>query len=339
MDVQSYVKDKASVLLMHMAGLFFLSLFLKLSGNSTQSIAVIVVVWIFAVSTWLTVDCKRRKKLFKELFKLLEELDKPYLIAEVMAASPRLDDRLYREALRISNRSIIERVHELETAGRDYKEYIESWVHEVKLPLTAARLICENERGQKNRELLIQLDRIEKQVEQVLFYARMEQAYKDYLIHRVNLREVAAASVAANKNYFIQKGMQVSLELPENEPIYVSTDEKWVAFLLNQIFSNAIKYCKEERPLLRIYSIQGKQQISLAMEDNGMGIGKEDMGRIFDKGFTGKNGRNGKESTGIGLYLCKKLSDKLGLGIAAESKEGEYTRIILTFPESNLSKM
>lgn len=339
MDVRSYVKDKMAVLLMHMAGLFFLSLFLKLSGNRTESIVVIAVVWMLAVSIWLLVDYKKRKNLFDNLFELLEELDKPYLIAEVMEASPRLDDRLYREALRISNRSIIERVHELETAGKDYKEYIESWVHEVKLPLTAAKLICENEPGQKNRELLIQLDRIEKQVEQVLFYARMEQAYKDYLIHRVNLREVIAASVAANKNYFIQKGMQVSLELPEAAPLYVSTDEKWVAFLLDQIFSNAIKYCKEERPLLRIYSIQGKQQISLVMEDNGIGIAKEDMRRIFDKGFTGKNGRNGKASTGIGLYLCKKLSDKLGLGIAAESKEGDYTRIILTFPESNLSKM
>lgn len=345
MRLTDYLKAHAAVLLAHIAGIFFLSLYLQLVGNSNTDIVLILVVWIGIIALFFMVDFYRRRNYFKKLFALLEDLDNRYLISEVMEPSERLEDRLYREILRKSNKSVIEKIHRLEDSQKDYREYIETWIHEVKLPLTAAMLICENNKGEESKRLLTELTKIERQIQQVLFYARMEYTSQDYLIHKVEIREMVQTVIAADKSYFIQSGMQISLELSEENPIWISTDEKWVGFMIDQVFSNCIKYRREENSCIHIYAKQGKQQISLLIEDNGVGIPKEDIRRIFDKGFTGKNGRTGKKSTGIGLYLCKGLCDRLGIGISCESKEGVFTRIIFTFPNSdfqnpgNLSKM
>ncbi len=345
MKLIHYLEDKASVLLINGAGLFLLSLFLRLSGSRSTDVLLIAVLWLFILFTWLLADFHHRKKYFSRLFAQLAELDQPYLISEVMESTPRLTDRLYREILRTSNRSVIEKIHCLEDGQRDYKEYIEQWVHQVKLPLTAARLICENNTDKDSPRLQMELGKIDQLIEQVLFYARTEHAYQDYLIHPVNLRQAVLSAIAENKAYFIQKGMQIDLDLPETAPFIVSTDEKWVVFLLNQIFSNCIKYSRGSSPGVRISARDAHQRVILIIEDNGLGIAKEDLGRIFDKGFTGKNGRTGVKSTGIGLYLCKRLCDKLSIGIACESVENQFTRILLTFPDSdfhkssNLSKM
>lgn len=350
-----YVKDKAAVLLVQVAGLFLLLFFLRAVGNRFTNLLVIAFLWLTVLSIWFLVDYKKEKHRFEVLFGQLRELEKPYLIAEVMESSPHLTHRLYREAIRISNRSVMEQIHKLEEEGKDYKEYIEGWVHEIKLPLTVLKLMCENEQSEiygeqeseieqreKHRKMWIQLDRVDKLVEQVLYYARMEHAYQDYLIHEVDLRDVVLTAIAANKMYFIQQEIQISMEMPDEEDaVQVSTDEKWVCFLLNQIFANTVKYSRKDNPVVRIYTKRGNNQTSLMIEDNGMGIAVEDRGRIFEKGFTGKNGRSEKKSTGIGLYLCKGLCDKLGIGITCESEEGNYTRMILTFPDSsyNLKKM
>lgn len=339
MKLHDYLKDKGLVLLVNAAGLFFLSLFLRLSAVRTGDILIICIFWFLILTIWLAADFYRSRKHFCHLFTLLAELDQSYLISEVMEASPRLTDRLYREIIRSSNRSVIEKIHALEDCQRDYKEYIEQWIHEVKLPLTAARLLCENQPCQEDRKLLMELGKIEKKVDQVLFYARMEHAYQDYLIHPVNLRKTVLTAIAENKAYFIQSAMQIDFALPEEPPVIVSTDEKWVVFLLGQVFANSIKYCRKEGALVRIYVQRGKQKLTLIVEDNGLGIPAEDLGRIFDKGFTGKNGRTGAKSTGIGLYLCKRLCDKLGIGLSCESVEGQFTRILFTFPDSDFQKI
>jgi signal transduction histidine kinase len=228
------------------------------------------------------------------------------------------------------------------------KEYIESWVHDIKTPLTAINLICENNKNDYTKKIQRETGIIENQVENVLYYARMEQVYKDYMIHSVNLKNVVLNSVRRNKLYFIQGKMQVNVEFDD---IMVSTDEKWIEFLLNQIFLNAIKYRTNENAHIDITTNKQDKNIELIIEDNGIGIPKEDIGRIFEKGFTGSNGRRdikkdnstdyniSKKATGIGLYLCKNLCDKLDIGIRCESEEGRYTRMILTFPDSDYAKL
>lgn len=332
-----YCKDRAGVLLANAAGLLTLSVYLLLLGNTVTVAALIDAVWISALLIWMLAKWQIRRSYFRELFSVLEELDQRYLIAEVMRPASGLEDRLYWEILRRSNKSVMEKIRKLEKSQKEYKEYIESWIHEVKTPITAAHLICENHKDMQTRQIMTELDEIEGEVEKILYYARMEQADRDYLIHSVSLREIVLSSIRAWKRHLIRSGMEIDLDLADTE---VSTDEKWVEFILGQIFSNSIKYRRESGAKMRIFLETGVRQKSLIVEDNGRGIPEEEVRRVFDKGFTGSNGREeGSRATGMGLYLCARLCEKLGLGISCQSERGRYTRIILTFPDSDHNRL
>ena len=225
MKFTRYLEDRAPALLLNGAGLFLLCLFLHLSGSRSADIFLIAALWTATLLTWLLIGYYRRRTYFRHLFQQLASLDQRYLISEVMEPSPRLEDRLYREILRSSNRSVIEKIHVLEDSQRDYKEYIEQWIHQVKLPLTAAGLICENRPGGEDGKLQMELGKISQLVEQVLFYARMDHPYQDYLIHPVNLRQTVIAAIAEYKSYFIQRGMQIDLAQQEYHPFFVGGDD------------------------------------------------------------------------------------------------------------------
>lgn len=374
MRVGDYIRDQAGVLLLNGAGMLFLSIFLLASGNHVSVVVLILIAWILVLAAYFGGRYLSRRKYFQELQQLLEELDERYLLAEVMKPSWRLEDRIYQEILRKSNKSVIEKIHQLEEEQREYKEYIESWIHEAKTPITAMNLICKNlsaviscndlpeaeddpdgevesdGTGAENdncpdrkntgeeyiRRLEMELGKMENQVEMVLYHARMEQAYQDYLIKKTQLRPVVLDAIRKNRIYFLENRMQISLQMEE---VSVSTDEKWVLFLLNQIFSNCIKYRRESGAQILIYTKRQKRSLSLIIEDNGCGIKPEEIGRIFQKGFCGSNGRKNQRATGMGLYLCKRLCDKLEIGIHAESQAGQYTRMILTFPDSDFNAL
>lgn len=336
MNIWDYIKDKAVVILVNITGLMVLSGFIWLSGCSKESVCLIIIAWLFLLLILGSVDFYRRRKHFKHIHNVLNQLDKRYLIAEMVTPGYRLEDKLYFEIMRKSNKSIMDTVNELEREQRDYREYLESWVHDVKTPITSLELICANNPDENTKQIQSELGKINNMIDIILYYARMEKAYKDYHIHEVDLKKTVVMAIQSNKQYFLQNQMQVMLEMEET---LVSTDEKWVEFLLTQIFTNAMKYRKEENAYVKIYTKPQKNQMQLMIEDNGIGIAKEDIGRIFEKGFTGKNGRTGKKSTGMGLYLCRELCDKLDIGIFCESVEGEYTRIGLIFPDADFSKI
>lgn len=376
-----------------MASMMALSLYLISTGNYLTNVILILAAWGIILVTYLSVDYIIKRKYFNKIDDILKNLDKPYLISEVMDKGNSIYDKIYRDVIHTSNKSVIEEIRGLKKSQSEYKEYIESWVHDIKTPLTAINLICENNKNDYTKKIQRETGIIENQVENVLYYARMEQVYKDYMIHSVNLKNVALNAVRRNKLYFIQGKMQVNVEFDD---IMVSTDEKWIEFLLNQIFLNAIKYRANENAHIDITTNKQDKNIELIIEDNGIGIPKEDIGRIFEKGFTGSNGRRdsekennikrenntensvrkdnstehnrekyarkedekeynvkennikkdnstdyniSKKATGIGLYLCKNLCDKLDIGIRCESEEGRYTRMILTFPDSDYAKL
>lgn len=336
MQFWNYMKSKVTVLLINVAALLCLAVFLLLLKTSETAVVLIVVVWILVLAVYFFVDYRVRRTYFQELMTVLEELDQRYLIAEIMKPGHRLEDKLYWEILRKSNKSVIEKIHDLENSQKEYKEYLESWIHEVKTPITAIHLTCENHKEEYTKQILVELDEIENEVEKVLYYARMEQVHQDYLVHPVNLRETVLSAIRMEKRHFISSGLQIDLDMGDT---VVSTDEKWVIFILKQIFSNSMKYRKDTEAKLHIYMEHGKRQKSLILEDNGWGISEGDMGRIFEKGFTGENGRReNSRATGMGLYLCKRLCDKLGIGLICESKKDKYTRMILTFPDSDHNK-
>ena len=159
----------------------------------------------------------------------------------------------------------------------------------------------------------------------------MDQVSNDFMIKNINLNNVIKNVLARNKKIMIQNNMKVELN-NVNKNCY--TDEKWLEFIVNQIIQNAIKYRKEKNANIVITISENKENVILNIKDNGIGIKTSEIGRIFDKGFTGTNGRNQKKSTGIGLYLCKRLCQEIGMEIEANSKENEFTEIKIIIPRN-----
>ena len=168
-----------------------------------------------------------------------------------------------------------------------------------------------------------------------MFYARSEDVDKDYLIKEISLQSCVNSVITRNKQGFILNN--IYLEINDIDKL-VFSDSKWLEFILNQIIVNAIKYRQNECPKIKIDAIDIKNGTRLIIEDNGIGIPSNEIDRVFEKGFTGNIGRINSRSTGMGLYLCNKLCDKLGLLIDIESKINNYTKVIITFPMGSFCK-
>lgn len=199
-------------------------------------------------------------------------------------------------------------------------------------------MLIENNKTEVTKSIDEELDKVENYVEQALFYARSNTVQKDYYIKSTKLKDMVNDAIKKNKNILI--GEKISINLHDLD-LTVNTDNKWMIFILNQIIQNSSKYMKkEENSQIEIYSKQGKENIILYIKDNGIGIKEEEVPKVFEKGFTGTNGRlQGKKSTGIGLYLCKKLCDKLGISIELNSKENKGTEVKLIFPKSSFTQI
>lgn len=195
-------------------------------------------------------------------------------------------------------------------------------------------MIVENNKNEVTKSIDEELDKVENYIEQALYYARSNTVEKDYYVKKVNLKDIVNESIKKNKNVLIHEKISVNVH---DLDLKVNTDNKWIIFILNQIIQNSIKYKKQDRNLeIEIYAKQGKENAILYIKDNGIGIKKGEITRVFEKGFTGTNGRLiGKKSTGIGLYLCKNLCNKLGIAIELNSVENEETQIRLVFPKSS----
>ncbi len=199
-------------------------------------------------------------------------------------------------------------------------------------------MIIENNKTNVTKSIDEELQRIENYIEQALFYARSNTVEKDYYIKKVKLKDIVYESIKKNKNVLIQEKVSINLHDLDLE---VNTDSKWIGFILNQIIANSIKYKKVDCRLeIEIYAKQGKENVILYIKDNGIGIKEGEITRVFEKGFTGTNGRLvGKKSTGIGLYLCKNLCNKLGIQIELSSILDGGTKVQLVFPKSSYIDM
>ena len=208
----------------------------------------------------------------------------------------------------------------------DMVDYYSMWVHQIKTPIAAMNFLLDNE--EVDQKILQQeLFKIERYVEMVLTYIRLDSISSDYVITKINLDEVVKDSVKKYATIFINK--KIKLNYVSHETMVIS-DKKWLSFAFEQILGNSVKYSSTGGEIT-IETCENK----LVIEDNGMGIKEEDLPRIFEKGFTGFNGRYEKKSSGLGLYLCKKTLDKLGHHIEISSKVGEGTRIEITFPKED----
>lgn len=282
----------------------------------------------------LIYEYNKKKKYYDYLDKMLNQLKEKYLITEVIKKPEFIEGKILYETLEQINKSMHENVNKYKYNVKDYKEYIELWIHEIKIPLATSKMIIENNKNNATRSIEEELDKLENYIDQALYYARSNTVEKDYYIKKTNLKELVNESIKKNKTMLIQEKVEMNAH-DLNNIIY--TDSKWIIFILNQLIQNSVKYKNKERTLeIEIYSKENKDNTVLYIKDNGIGIKKNEINRVFEKGFTGTNGRlSNKKSTGIGLYLCKKLCNKLGISIELDSKENEYTEIKIIFPNSS----
>ena len=326
MNGKQYLKNQLPVILINLLGMLALALFLIASGNGIQTVLFILVVWLIVLASCLLLFYFSRKKYLNKLLDMTEQLKERYLLPEIMQEPERADEQVFYQIMKMAEKSMLERIGEVQRERKEYKEYIEQWIHEVKTPITAIKLICENNRCSFTRELMAELENINRFTEQALYYARSEHTEKDYSVREINLSDVVHGAIADNKYLLRQNNVAVTVEDVEYS---IYSDDKWLRFILDQLISNAVKY-RADQPVLHFFADKKTDSIILSVSDNGIGIPQGDLPRIFEKGFTGQNGRTIHSSTGIGLYLCRRLCDKLGIGISASS-EGKGTTISLSF--------
>ncbi|MCH5344905.1 MAG: sensor histidine kinase [Acetatifactor sp.] len=312
------------------------ALFLAATGTQTGVIVILLLVYFLIFTTVQVVDFLRQRSRLLELESILEGLDQKYLFAECVPPPNGLYERRLFDLTRRSGSAMIGAVSDAKNAQREYREYVESWVHEVKTPITAARLVCRQLEGDTRRKLDYELTQIEAHIERALFYARAEYPERDCVIRQTGLSEIVFQVVENHRTLLIQSGIRVETQ-ELDFPVY--TDKKWAAFILGQLLQNAARY-RGEDPVIIISAKPLGKQTQLTIQDNGIGIPAHELPRVFDRGFTGSNGRSRGGSTGMGLYLCKKLAGFLELDLRLTSKEGAGTCVTLTFPaRENLTKM
>lgn len=326
MNGNLFLKNQLPSLLINFAGMLALVLFLAANGNPISVSLLIIIVWIVVMSLYGVIRFLTQKRHLCKLLDMAEQLEEKYLLPEIMEIPEKADEAVYYHILKMAEKSMLEKTGRIQRERKEYKEYIEQWIHEVKTPITAMKLLCENNGSPFTREMLAELETLNRFTEQALYYARSEHTEKDYLIREIGLGDVVHSAIADNKYLLRQNNVVITAENIDNN---VYTDDKWVRFILNQLISNAIKY-RTQKPILRFFTVKENDRILLSIEDNGMGIAGSDLPRIFEKGFTGQNGRTIQSSTGIGLYLCKRLCNKLGIGLAVYS-EGNGTTVTLSF--------
>lgn len=302
--------------------------FLKATGTQT-GVIVLLLIFLFPAFVIIQIsDFFRQRARLHELESIMDGLDKKYLFAECMPIPRTAYERRIFYLLKRSGKSMTDAVSDAEASLREYREYIESQVHEIKAPITAAKLICRNTKPEIRRKLDFELAQIEAHVERTLYYARAESPEKDFLIQKVRLSDLIFQAVTNYKALLIQKGVRVETRSLDYT---IYTDSKWALFILGQLLQNSARY-HGSKPVIIISASSLGNRVQLTVQDNGIGIPGHELPRVFDRGFTGSNGRNRGGSTGMGLYLCKKLTKFLETDLRIASEENQGTAVFLSFP-------
>lgn len=278
-------------------------------------------------------DYRKLKNIFDEITEKIEKLDKKYLIPELLEGYSSQEYEIIHRILKEAEVSMSDNVASYRRGSEEYRDYIETWVHEVKIPISASKMIIENHKDVPLEETGIseEIDRIDGYVEQALFYARSSHVEKDFFIKEADLRKIVKAVIMKRRKALFAISAEIDIgNLKSDDRIY--TDAKWMEFIVGQVIDNSIKYASDERVLkLSFFMTKENDRSVMNIRDNGIGMKSSEVPRAFEKGFTGTNGRAGKASTGIGLYLCRKLCLRLGHEITLESAENEGTTVKIIF--------
>ena len=336
MTLREFLSDRLKRIVLQVICAGLATLFLFATGTQPGVLVILLIVFLLAFLTVNMFDFFQQRARLLELKSILDGLDRKYLFTECVPQPKGLFERRLFDLTRLAGRDMTGAVSDAQASQREYREYVERWVHEIKAPLTASRLICRELDGDTRRKLTAELSQIEAHVERALFYARAENPEQDCLFRQIELEKIAAQAIENHRSLLIQNGIRVEMK-HMNCAVY--TDEKWAVFILGQLLQNAARYRGPE-PVITLSAKPLGRQTQLIVHDNGIGIPAHELPRVFERGFTGSNGRIRGGSTGIGLYLCRKLAVFLELELRMDSQEGAGTTVTLTFPaKENLTKL
>jgi hypothetical protein len=332
MKLVDYLIDRIFSIVAFLTAVAFSMGLLWLIGLQVEFIIYIELIFLFSFLAAFVWDYTRKRKYYRELMSLFDRMDDKTLLAEIIEKPEFLDGKILFQILRLSNKYMNDKLAEAFATNQEYREYVEMWVHEIKTPITSAHLIIENDKNNSTIRIDDELNKIEHYVEQALFYARSTTLEKDFKIEQTTMKELVHEALKSYSKQIIRVGGKPVFE---NLDITVFADCKWCVFIIGQIIANSVKYTKGNL-VISFTGTTFDNGCCLSISDNGIGISKADLPRIFDKGFTGENGRKYKKSTGIGLYLSQKLCSKMNMEISAASSLQGGTTIKIIFPKENL---
>ncbi|MCQ2466436.1 MAG: sensor histidine kinase [Clostridia bacterium] len=271
---------------------------------------------------WDAYNLKRKKDQLNNIIDtMLYEIEDIPLLAEGV-------DEPYIELINNLTTELASKQSTNDIAFNDMVDYFTTWAHQIKTPIASIRVNLQNEDSSFARLVASELNRVEQYVEMVLTYLRLDSDYSDYVFKTIDLDFVVKSSIKRYRQDFISRKLGINLSTISKT---VTTDEKWLSFVIEQILSNALKYTSSGS-----ISIYMSSENTLCIEDTGMGIEAQDIPRVFDKGYTGINGRVNKSASGLGLYLCGQICKKLGIKISIDSIVGQGTKVYLEFLEKNI---
>lgn len=335
MNLVQYIEDKKYFLVFYTVMMTFISLMIITSVNPQHVINNVIylnLICLFFAAMYILIGYVYHKSYYQNLAELIHINQEQFL--EAAPESQNHQQQVFLELLKKLNEYYVSRLQTFYDEKKDHQEFIMSWIHEVKLPITASRLLMENKNGKPMDDLIDKLEdeinKIDNYIEQALYYSRIDSFSKDYFISEQRLDTLIKNSVKKYAKIFIHKQIQFDQNSTQQ---FVRTDVKWLGFILDQIVANALKYTNEGGKITFTVEEDRKEK-RLIIIDDGIGIHPEDIQRVFEKGFTGAIGRNFSKSTGMGLYLAKKLALKLGHDLSIESKKGCYTKVTIHFPKN-----
>ena len=332
MKLKKYLLDQLIpilILILTLFILFFMFLAFKVPWPLTIVTLLTIVILFLSI---LLYNYIKKNIFYQKLQNNLNNLDQKYLVQELLPTPTFYEGKILKQTLYEVNKSMIEKINTYKYQLEDFKDYIEMWIHEVKLPLQTLSLKYHNHESELEKSMLEHLRRIDNDVEQVLYYARSENSETDYLIKKCYLDKIIKEIALKNKDLLLMKKIELKVE---NLHYQVLTDEKWLSFIISQIIANSIKYKKSTNALIKINAMNQEEKIILNIYDNGIGIPDQDLKKVFQKSFTGKNGHITATSTGMGLYIADKLCHKLGHTITIDSIQNQYTQVTITFHKNS----
>lgn len=334
----NFVRDKAFFLTLVFLYLVILTTSLAVLAVSPSGILSIDLFTLVGIILYLLYAYRRDAKFWDSLLQLSADSDAVSYFADLVADPTSLDGKLAYAGMHAIAMASQDQILALKQSVEDHTEYFELWVHEIKTPLAAGKLISKRLEGPDKHLMQRELERIEDQIQQALYAARVRSLHHDYLIREVNLSAIAKEACKSNMHYLTS--LDMSLEFDIDPQITVFTDKSWLEFVITQIVINSAKYGAKTVQFMAMDASEETAQSNtmLQIKDDGCGIPAADVPRVFDRGFTGEVGRRHGSATGMGLYLASEMCARMGLGIMLASEEGVGTRVMISFPHDRRRK-